>query len=83
MYWMVFKQSYLYDEDGAIIETDHEISCSGRFDEFGSAFGNFVLACGDESTARVYVKAYRDDSDLNGDIVCAYSVEWNDIKIGE
>lgn len=78
---MVFKQSYLYDEDGAIIETEHEISCSRRFDEFGSAFGNFVLACGNESTARVYVKVYRNDSDVNGDIVCAFSAEWNDIKI--
>lgn len=83
MYWQVFKQFYLYDEEGAIIDTDHEVCCSGRFDDFGSAFGHFVLACGDESTARVYVKAYRDDLDLIGDIVCAYSVEWNDIKIGE
>lgn len=80
---MVFKQSYLYDEDGAIIEMNHEVCCSGRFDKFGSAFGHFVLACGDESTARVYVKVYRDDSDVDGDIVCAYSTEWNDIKIGE
>lgn len=80
MYWMVFKQSYRYN-GATIIET--ETTCSGRFDEFGSAFGNFVLACGDESTARVYVKAYRDDSDLNGSIVCACSAEWHDIKIGE
>lgn len=83
MYWMVFKQSYLYDEDGAIIETNHEVFCSGRFDDFSSAFGYFVLACGNESTARVYVKVYRGDWDYNGDIVCAYSNEWNDIKIGE
>lgn len=80
---MVFKQSYLYDEDGAIIETDHEVFCSGRFDDFSSAFGYFVLACGNESTVRVYVKVYRDDSDLNGDIICAYSAKWNDIKMGE
>lgn len=83
MYWKVFKQSYLRDYDGGIIETEHEVSCSGRIDEFGSAFGNFVLACGDEDTARVYIKVYRGDWDYNGDIVCAYSTEWNDIKIGE
>lgn len=83
MYWMVFKQSYLYDEDDSIIGTDHEVSCSGRVDNFSSAFGYFVLARGNESTARVYVKVYRGDWDYNGDIVCAYSNEWNDIKIGE
>ena len=80
---MVFKQSCLYDEDGEIVVTDHEVSCSGRFDNFSSAFGYFVLACGNESTTRVYVKVYRGDWDYNGDIVCAYSNEWNDIKIGE
>ena len=83
VYWKVFKQFYLYDDDGAILGINHEVNCSGRFDEFGSAFGNFVLACGNESTARVYVKVYCDDSDTEGDIVCACSMEWNDIKIGE
>lgn len=79
VYWMVFKQSYQYDDGGEM----EQITCSGRFEEFGSAFGYFVLACGDQSIARVYVKAYRDDCDCDGDIVCAYSCEWNDIKIGE
>lgn len=77
VYWMVFKRSYRYDDDNAII------TCSGRFNEFESAFGYFVLACGDESTVKVYIRVYRGDEDYSGDIVCAYSCEWNDIKIGE
>ena len=83
MYWVVYWQNYLYDENGVIIETKYEVECSNQFDEFGSAFGHFVLACGDKRTARVYVKVYCEECDKNGDIVCAYSNKWNDIKMGE
>lgn len=78
MYWKTYL--VIYDKNTG--ETS-EPYCEGRCNNFSHAFGQFVLACGTEETARAYIKIYRDKFDTNGDIICAYSSQWNDIKIGE
>lgn len=77
MFWRLFTQEFLMDEDGCIGDISANIEYE-EFDSFREALFNFNLAVMDEKNARTWIKVYLDKSDTQGDIVTAHSMQWHD-----
>lgn len=82
MFWRLFTQEYLTDEDGCIdgisANTEYE-----EFDDFRQALFHFNLAVMEEKNARVWIKVYCNELDMQGDMMVAYSIQWHDDLFNE
>ena len=82
MFWRLFTQEFLMDEDGCIdgisANTEYE-----EFDNFRQALFHFNLAVTEEKNARVWIKVYYGESDTQGEIMTAFSVLWHDNLFNE
>jgi hypothetical protein len=82
MFWRLFTQEFLTDEDGCIGDVSANIEYE-EFDSFRQALFHFNLAVAEDKNARVWIKAYCGKSDTQGDIMTAFSVLWHDNLFNE
>lgn len=81
MFWRLFTQEYLTDEDDCIDGISANIEYE-EFDNFRQALFYFNLAVMEEKNARVWIKVYKGTHD-NGEIMTAHSLVWGDALFNE
>ncbi len=78
MFWEGYVCKFNYDEDGSICGRTDPIYID-RFETFNDAMKWFKDTIDNhENLARWYVKVYRNKFDEEGDLLCAFSMEWDD-----
>lgn len=77
MFWEGYKHIYLYDKDGDIKGESNSIFVK-KFTTFKEAMEWFKeLIDHHDNLAKWYVKVF-DSDHSDGDILCAFSMEWDD-----
>lgn len=78
MYWEGYQHVYLYDEEGAVKGESDPIFVK-KFTYFEEAMSWFKsLIDNHDGLVRWYVKVYDSWHPDDGDILCAFSMKWND-----
>lgn len=77
MFWEGYVCEYEYDDDGFICGTEGS-DYLYLFETYTAAMEWFKNIIDDDTIAHCHVKVYNGDFDKKGDILCAFSMKWND-----
>lgn len=83
MFWEVFTQEYLMDEDGNLTYESLYYDVE-RFTNYNDALRYFIniITSNRNDIARVWIKVYKGAHD-NGEIMTAHSLIWGDTLFNE
>ena len=83
MFWELYTQEYLFDEDGYICGESLHYNVT-RFNNYKDAFAQFtdIVIHNEHRIARVWIKVYQGEHDP-GEIMTAHSLIWGDSLFNE
>lgn len=77
MNWEVCGCLYTYDDEG-FVNGDTGERFFGNFNSFPAAFETFCKKVNDPECNRVWIRVFKDEYDNTGELMTAYSCEWDD-----